>query len=114
MKTGMRTQKIALILLAAGFTLYGCGQRNPLGIVAEQRGDPPWVKRDAEGHVRSIGRPALGPREDSTQIRESQGQYSAPWVQRDGQAVGRPAPGPRGDEQATPVDRPKRRREGTP
>lgn len=113
MATRTKIQEIALILLTVGFTLCGCGQLNPLGVVAEQRGDPPWVKRDGQGRILSIGRPALGPREDSTQTDESRSRDDAPWVKRDEQghiqSIGKPATGPREDDQATFIDRPKRR-----
>ena len=118
MATRTKIHEIALILLTAGFTLCGCGRLNPLGVVAEQRGDPPWVKRDEQGRIRSIGRPALGPREDSTQIDKPRSRDDSPWVKRDEQgrirSIGRPAPGPRGDDQATLIDRPKRKDEETP
>jgi hypothetical protein len=118
MKTETRIQKAALALLTAGFLLCGCGRPNPLGVVAEQRGDPPWVKRDDQGRIRAIGRPALSPREDSTQVEEVMSREDPPWVKRDTQgrirSIGRPAPGPRGDEGALLIDRPKRQDEETP
>ena len=115
MTTRIGIQRIALILLTVGFTLCGCGQRNPLGVVADQRGDAPWVKRDAQGRIRAIGRPALGPRTDSTQVGESASRDDAPWVQRDEQghvrSIGKPALGPREDDQDPLTDRPKGRYE---
>jgi hypothetical protein len=116
MKTETRIQKIALTLLTSGFILCGCGRLNPLGVVAEERGEPAWVKRDDQGRIRSIGRPAPGPREDSTQAEEVTSREDPPWVKRDEQgrirSIGRPAPGPRQDEGATLIDRPKRKDEG--
>jgi|GEM_PF-6603286 len=117
MKTETRIRKVALTLLTAGFILCGCGRLNPLGVVADQRGDPPWVKRDEQGRIRSIGRPALSPREDSTQVEEVTSRGDPPWVKRDEQgrirSIGRPAPGPRQDEGALLMDRPKRKDEET-
>lgn len=111
MRTRTKIQEIALILLTVGFTLCGCGQRNPLGVVADQRGDPPWVKRDEQGRIRAIGRPASGSRADSTRIDEATSRDDAPWVRRDEQgrirAIGKPALGPREGEDAALIERPK-------
>ncbi len=65
MGTGIAFSKMALAALAAGLLLCGCGRHNPVSSQSAQSDDTPWVRRDDQGRIRSIGKPAPEPDKDA-------------------------------------------------